>query len=120
MTGAYGFLSAIKTESDTVSGSTSERYAFTNASFTMNPGAGLASSAGVNSRPRSTGMRSVRKYPGVTTRITALGRSLIGSSGVPSLWNTVPPLGEPITARLSAAAADSTPGNARMASSASR
>ena len=49
--GAYGFWSRMRTISDSRRGSSPARRCFTNASFTTKPGAGLASSASVNSRP---------------------------------------------------------------------
>ena len=82
MIGAYGFSSCMRTMSDWRSGSNPEG-GFTNASFTINPAAGFASSAFVNSRPCTTGILSVRKYPGVTTRIVAPGICDRGTTAVP-------------------------------------
>src|SRR5947207_9755244 len=107
MTGAYGFVDCIQTVNDAPRGSTSDRNVFAKVSFTMKPGTGLALSASANSRPRNTGIRRVRKYPGVTSRIVVYGRSLGRSSGVPRRWNEVPPLGLPIIGRLFGAATDS-------------
>src|SRR6186997_806838 len=108
----YGFSGCILTEIDVDNGSTSRRYCRTNASLTTKPGAVPgASSVESNSRPRRTGMRSVLKYPDVTTRIVADGKSLgDAGTGVPRRWKPVPPRGPPTTGRLLPAPADSTPG----------